>query len=191
MGACLNAERMSARWGQTEVRFVQGDITDQDADAIVNAANSGLMGGGGVDGSIHRRGGPKILEECRRVRQSEWPEGLPAGKAVITGGGSLKARYVVHTVGPMWKGGRRGEPETLAQCYTASLDLAVRHGLQSVAFPSISTGAYGYPVREASRVALRAVKVFVEREGKPAKVTFVVFSDGDLETYLQTLEELR
>ncbi len=182
---------MSARWGQTVVRFVQGDITDQDADAIVNAANSGLMGGGGVDGSIHRRGGPKILEECRRIRQSEWPEGLPAGKAVITGGGSLKARYVIHTVGPMWRGGRRGEPEALAQCYAASLGLAVRHELRSVAFPSISTGAYGYPIREASRVALRAVKVFVEREGKPAEVTFVVFRDGDLETYLQTLEELR
>ncbi len=182
---------MSATWGRTEVRVVQGDITDQDTDAIVNAANSSLMGGGGVDGAIHRRGGPEILEDCRRIRHSEWPEGLPTGKAAITGGGLLKARHVIHAVGPIWEGGRSGEPEALAQCYANSLDIAVRQGVESVAFPSISTGAYGYPIREASRVALQTVRKFVEREGKPARVTFVVFSDGDLKTYLQTLEGLR
>ena len=146
---------MSATWGRTKIRLLQGDITDQDADAVVNAANSSLMGGGGVDGAIHRRGGPAILEECKRIRQKDWPNGLPAGKAVITTGGSLKARHVIHTVGPVWSGGRSGEAEALGECYSNSLRIAAQEGLRSVAFPSISTGAYGYPVREASVVALR------------------------------------
>jgi O-acetyl-ADP-ribose deacetylase (regulator of RNase III) len=182
---------MSATWGRTDIRVIQGDITNQDADAIVNAANSSLMGGGGVDGAIHRRGGQSILEDCRRIRQAEWPEGLPTGEAVITGGGQLKARHVIHTVGPVWNGGRSGEPEALARCYANSLSLAVAKGLGSVAFPSISTGAYGYPMEDACKVALGAVKRFVEREGKPARVTFVLFSEGDLKTYLWALEGLR
>ncbi len=181
---------MSARWGKTAVRVVQGDITDQDADAVVNAANSTLMGGGGVDGAIHRKGGPKILEECRRIRREEWPEGLPTGKAVVTTGGALKARRVIHTVGPVWAGGGTGEPEALADCYVNSLRTAVDHGLRSVAFPSISTGAYGFPVPEASRIALGTVKGFVEREGRPATVTFVLFSEGDFRTYVRAMEEL-
>lgn len=182
--------QMSATWGRTKIRLVRGDITDQDADAVVNAANSSLMGGGGVDGAIHRRGGPAILEECRRVRQKEWPGGLPAGKAVITTGGSLKARYVIHTVGPVWSGGRSGEPVALSECYTNSLRIAAEKGLRSVAFPSISTGAYGYPVSEASRVAIRAVKGYVEREGVPAEVTFVLYSENDFKRYMEALEEL-
>ena len=178
---------MSAVWGKTKIRVVQGDITDQDVDAIVNAANSSLMGGGGVDGAIHRRGGPEILEACRRMRESEWPGGLPAGKAVITTGGRLRARHVIHTVGPIWDGGRSGEEEVLAECYLSALRLAAEHGLESVAFPSISTGAYGYPIEKASRVAVEAVKGYVEREGRPAEVVFVLFSEGDLRRYLDAI----
>ena len=182
---------MPATWGKTTVRMVRGDITDQAVDAVVNAANSSLTGGGGVDGAIHRRGGPAILEECRRIRRKEWPGGLPTGKAVITTGGSLRAGYVIHTVGPVWSGGQSGEPALLAECYANSLRIAVQRGLRSVAFPSIGTGAYGYPVAEASRVALTAVRSFVEREGAPAEVTFVLHSENDFKRYLEALEELR
>jgi len=181
---------MSTTWGKTKIRLIQGDITDLEADALVNAANSSLMGGGGVDGAIHRRGGPAILEECKQVRQKDWRDGLPVGKAVITTGGSLKARHVIHTVGPVWSGGLSGEPAALAECYSNSLRVAVREHLRSVAFPSISTGAYGYPVREASRVALKAVKSYVENEGAPAEVTFVLYSENDFKTYVEALEEL-
>jgi O-acetyl-ADP-ribose deacetylase len=181
---------MSATWGRTKIRLVRGDITDQGADAVVNAANSSLMGGGGVDGAIHRRGGPAILEECKRIRQKEWPGGLPVGKAVITTGGSLRARHVIHTVGPVWSGGRRGEPAALAECYSNSLRTAAQKGLRSVAFPSISTGAYGYPIREASRVALKAVKSYVESEGTPEEVTFVLYGENDFKMYMEALEEL-
>jgi len=166
-----------------------GDITDQDVDAVVNAANSSLMGGGGVDGAIHRRGGPAILAECERIRQREWPGGLPPGKAAITSGGSLKARHVIHTVGPVWSGGLNGEPVALAECYSNSLGIATQNGLRSVAFPSISTGAYGYPVREACRVALKTVKSFVKSRGAPAEVTFVLYSENDFKTYMEALEE--
>ena len=172
------------------VRAVLGDITEQDVDALVNAANSSLMGGGGVDGAVHRKGGPEVLAECKRVREFEWPEGLPSGKAVITTGGRLRARYVIHTVGPVWEGGRRNEAKVLASCYVNSLALAVKRGIGSVAFPSISTGAYGYPIVEASRVALSAVKNFVEEKGKPADVVFVLFSANDLRAYLDALGEL-
>jgi O-acetyl-ADP-ribose deacetylase len=181
---------MSAVWRGTKVSLVLGDIADQDVDAIVNAANSSLMGGGGVDGAIHRRGGPEILQECKRVRETEWPDGLPPGKAVITTGGRLKARRVIHTVGPIWAGGHAREPEILAQCYLSSLGLAAEHGLTSIAFPSISTGAYGYPVREASRVALRTVKGYAKGRGGPAEVVFVLFSEGDLRTYRDAIREL-
>jgi O-acetyl-ADP-ribose deacetylase (regulator of RNase III) len=128
------------------VRLVRGDITEMATDAIVNAANSTLMGGSGVDGAIHRMGGPKILEECRQIRASDYPNGLPTGQAVITSGGNLKAKHVIHTVGPVWSGGKRGEPELLRQAYMNSLRIAVKTGLRTVTFPSISTGAYGYPV---------------------------------------------
>ncbi len=171
------------------MRVVQGDITDQDVDAIVNAANSSLMGGGGVDGSIHGRGGPQIAEECRRIRERDWPAGLPPGRAVITTGGRLRAKFVIHTVGPVWGGGGGREPEILAECYENSLKVAVDHMLGSVAFPSISTGAYGYPIAEASRVALGAVKKYVEKEGRPGQVTFVLFSEGDVRTYLEALSD--
>ena len=178
---------MSAFWGKTKVRLVRGDITDQDVDAIVNAANSSLLGGGGVDGAVHRRGGPEILAACKRVREKEWPAGLPPGKAVITTGGRLKARHVIHTVGPIWAGGRSGETETLRQCYLSSLELAAKHGLASIAFPSIGTGAYGYPIEQASRTALETVKGYAEKEGRPGEVVFVLFSEEDLQTYLDAL----
>ena len=178
------------RIGKATVRLVRGDITEMETDAIVNAANSSLMGGGGVDGAIHRRGGPKILEECKRIRATEWPQGLPTGKAVITSGGNLKAKHVIHTVGPVWRGGNRGEPELLAQAYQNSLRLAVSKRLKTVAFPSISTGAYGYPVEEACRIALKTVKEYLEKEEDLDQVVFVLFSEGALEVYLDEAKEV-
>jgi O-acetyl-ADP-ribose deacetylase (regulator of RNase III) len=181
---------MSVVWGKTRVRLVRGDIVDQEVDAIVNAANSSLMGGGGVDGAIHRRGGPAILEACKEIRQRQWPDGMPRGEAVITTGGRLRAKHVIHTVGPVWKGGNENEPEALVSCYRNSLSIAKGHTLRSIAFPSISTGAYGYPIEEASRIALKTVKEYVEKEGRPAEVVFVLFSESDLKVYLRALVEL-
>jgi len=176
--------------GKATVRLVRGDITEIETDAIVNAANFSLMGGGGVDGAIHRKGGPKILEECKRIRATEWPQGLPTGKAVITSAGNLKAKHVIHTVGPIWRGGNRGEPELLAQAYQNSLRLAVAKGLKTVAFPSISTGTYGYPVEDACRVALEAVKDFLEKEDNLDEVVFFLFSERALEVYLDEAKEV-
>jgi O-acetyl-ADP-ribose deacetylase (regulator of RNase III) len=176
--------------GKATVQLVKGDITEMETDAIVNAANSSLMGGGGVDGAIHRRGGPTILEECKRIRATEWPLGLPTGKAVITGAGNLKARHVIHTVGPVWRGGNRGEPELLTQAYQNSLKLAVEKGLKSLAFPSISTGAYGYPVEDACRVTLEAVKAFLEKEDLLDEVVFALFSEHALKAYLAEAKEV-
>lgn len=172
------------------LRLIQGDITEQDVDAIVNAANSSLMGGGGVDGAIHRKGGQKILEECKEIRSKEWPEGFPTGKAVITSGGNLKARYVIHTVGPIWRGGKSGEKEFLRDAYLNSMKLAVQKELKSVSFPSISTGAYGYPIEEAARTALSNVKEFLEQEHGLAEVNFVLFTQADLNTYQNTAREI-
>jgi O-acetyl-ADP-ribose deacetylase (regulator of RNase III) len=168
---------------------VRGDITRETTDAIVNAANSTLLGGGGVDGAIHRAGGPAILEECRRLRE-RLPEGLPPGDAVLTGSGQLPCRHVIHTVGPVWSGGARGEAETLARSYRSSLALAARHGLRSVAFPSISTGAYGYPVAQAAMVALAAVREALQAPASPRLVRFVLFSEGDLAVYRTALGSL-
>ncbi len=181
---------MEFKVGETTLHLIKGDITDIEADAIVNAANSSLMGGGGVDGAIHNKGGPKILEECKRIRATEWPDGLPTGKAVITSGGNLKAKYVIHTVGPVWLGGFHVEAELLKQAYKNSLKLAIGKGIKSIAFPSISTGAYGYPIEEASHVALKTVKAFSEKEDKLEKVIFVLFSDRDLDTYLKTAKSI-
>jgi O-acetyl-ADP-ribose deacetylase (regulator of RNase III) len=175
--------------GKATVRLVRGDITEMETDAIVNAANSSLMGGGGVDGAIHRKGGPKILEECKKIRATQLPAGLPTGKAVITSAGNLKAEHVIHTVGPVWHGGKHGEPELLAQAYQNSLQTAVANGVKTVAFPSISTGAYGYPVRDASRIALKAVKDFLEKEIKFGEVVFVLFSERDLKVYVDAAKE--
>ncbi|MGB9842086.1 MAG: O-acetyl-ADP-ribose deacetylase [Candidatus Bathyarchaeales archaeon] len=171
--------------GKATIRLVTGDITEMETDAIVNAANSSLMGGGGVDGAIHRKGGPKILEECKKIRATEWPHGLPTGKAVITSAGKLKAKYVIHTVGPVWSGGGRGEAELLAQAYQNSLKLAVLNGLKSIAFPAISTGAYGYPVEDACQVALITVKDFLQKETSIEEVVFVLFSESVFKIYLE------
>jgi O-acetyl-ADP-ribose deacetylase (regulator of RNase III) len=177
------------RIGKAMVRLVGGDITEMETDAIVNAANSSLMGGGGVDGAIHRKGGPKILEECKKIRAADWPEGLPTGKAAITSAGNLKTKHVIHTVGPIWRGGNRGEPELLAQAYQNSLRIAVSNGLKTVAFPSISTGAYGYPIGDASRTALKTVKDFLEKKDTLSEVVFVLFSEHDLKVYVDSAKE--
>ena len=176
--------------GKSKIKMVQGDITDQETEAIVNAANPTLMGGGGVDGAIHRKGGSKILEECKKIRKTEWPEGLPTGKAVITSGGKLKAQYVIHTVGPIWRGGNRDEPRLLSDAYRNSLELAVSKGLKTIAFPSISTGAYGYPVEKASRIALKTVKSFLEERDSLEEVRFVLFSNSDFKTYRDAIKEI-
>jgi O-acetyl-ADP-ribose deacetylase (regulator of RNase III) len=163
------------------IEMVRGDLTRETTDAIVNAANSSLLGGGGVDGAIHRAGGPSILEECRRIRERRGP--LPAGEAVITGAGRLACRHVIHTVGPVWNGGGHGEAETLARCYRSSLSLAAEHGLSSVSFPSISTGAFGYPVAQAAAVAVRAVREALAQGPSVGLVRWVLFSDEDLGAY--------
>jgi O-acetyl-ADP-ribose deacetylase (regulator of RNase III) len=181
---------MDFKVGNAILSLVKGDLTDVEADAIVNAANSTLLGGGGVDGAIHQKGGPKILEECQRIRTKEWPDGLPTGNAVITSGGNLKAKHVIHTVGPIWRGGFYDEAKLLRQAYRNSLKLALASGLKTVAFPSISTGAYGFPVQEASVVALSVVKDFLEQEDRLERVTFVLFSDRDLQVYLKTATDL-
>jgi O-acetyl-ADP-ribose deacetylase (regulator of RNase III) len=177
---------MEFKVGNATLELIKGDLTDIEADAIVNAANSTLLGGGGVDGAIHRKSGPKILDECKRLRATEWPDGLPTGCAVITTGGNLKAKHIIHTVGPIWRGGFQEEAKLLKQAYRSSLKLAVANGLKTVAFPSISTGAYGYPVEEASRIAVGAVKEFLDKEHKLERVIFVLFSERDFEVYLKT-----
>lgn len=162
-----------------------GDITEQETDAIVNAANSTLLGGGGVDGAIHRKGGAKILEECQQIRRTVYPEGLPTGRAVITSGGNLAARYVIHTVGPIYgmNGGR--DAELLGDCYRNSLLLAVENNLSTVAFPSISTGAFYYPKHEAARISSQAVKKFLENDSQIKEIRLVFFSNSDAEMFLK------
>jgi O-acetyl-ADP-ribose deacetylase len=151
--------------------LMEGDLTEQDVDAIVNAANSTLLGGGGVDGAIHRRGGPAILDACRRIRAEEWPDGLPTGKAVATTGGALPARWVIHTVGPIY-GEVDDAPELLASCHTESLRVADGLEARTVAFPAISTGVYGYPLDEAASVAIEAVRTADTAVGE---IRFVLF----------------
>jgi O-acetyl-ADP-ribose deacetylase (regulator of RNase III) len=181
---------MEFQVGKTVVQLIRGDITNVEADAIVNAANSSLMGGGGVDGAIHHKGGPQILQECKRIRDTEWPDGLPTGKAVITSGGNLKAKHVIHTVGPVWTGGFHGESELLKQAYRNSLKLAVANELKIIAFPSISTGAYGYPIQEASHIAVQTAKDFLEKENKLDKVIFILFSNRDFEIFSETAKSI-
>lgn len=173
------------------LELVRGDITQQAVDAVVNAANPSLMGGGGVDGAIHRAGGPAILEECKRIVQTLPGRRLGTGEAVITTGGKLPARYVIHTVGPVWQGGGAGEDQLLAKAYRSSLELARSRGLRSVAFPSISTGAYGFPVERAARVALRTLREFLqEHPGVFEVVRMVLWSPQDFQVYRKALEEL-
>ena len=175
-------------FGASRLEIAQGDITREMVDAIVNAANSGLMGGGGVDGAIHNAAGPSLVEECREIRDRQGP--LPAGEAVITSGGRLPARHVIHTVGPVWRGGGHGEAETLARCYASCLALAAARGLASLAFPAISTGVYGYPKKEAAAVALGALREGLAAGSTVTLVRCVLFSEEDFETYRRALAAL-
>jgi len=174
---------------KTKLSLIQGDITTQATDAIVNAANSSLMGGGGVDGAIHRAGGLAILEECKRIVASMGR--LPIGQAVITAGGNLPAKHVIHTVGPIWRSGKNKEPELLASAYRESLQLAVDNGLKTVSFPSISTGAYRFPVALAAQIALQTVIDFIKSNGSLAEIRFVLFDDLTCSIYERTLQEMR
>jgi O-acetyl-ADP-ribose deacetylase len=181
-------DNMTFTVNKATVSIIQGDITHPATDAIVNAANSGLMGGGGVDGAIHRAGGPAILEECRKIvaRQGR----LPTGQAVITTAGNMKAGHVIHTVGPMWHGGRQGEAELLASAYKESLKLANANNFSSISFPSISTGAYGYPVDQASRIALKTVVAFLAKATSIKEVVFVLFDSTTFEAYAIALRDI-
>ena len=167
------------------VTVIVGDITKQDVEAIVNAANSSLLGGGGVDGAIHRAGGPAILEECREIRRTRFPQGLPTGEAVVATGGNLPALYVIHTVGPIYGEHRGEEAELLANCYHNSLTLAVEKNVTSVAFPSIATGVYGYPRAEAADISSRTIENFLSTDRQLKEVRLVFFQAQDTEIFLE------
>jgi len=168
-----------------KVQVVTGDITKQDVDAIVNAANSTLLGGGGVDGAIHAKGGPKILEACRELRSTRFPRGLPTGEAVLTTGGQLPARHVIHTVGPITGIGKEPDASKLAACYRNSLALAAEHGLRSIAFPAISTGAYGYPPERAAPVVSETIESVLSAGSPLEHVRLVFFNEADARTFLK------
>ncbi len=165
----------------SKIEIVRGDITKLKVDAIVNAANTTLLGGGGVDGAIHRAAGPELLAECRTLG------GCPPGGAKITRGYGLAARFVIHTVGPVWRGGRRGEPETLTNCYRNSLQAALENGIKTIAFPAISCGAYGYPVQEAAQIAVKTTREFLTNNDNIDHVTFVLSSEDICKAYRQLL----
>lgn len=167
------------------IQLVQADITKQQVDAIVNAANSSLMGGGGVDGAIHRAGGPAILDECRAIVARQG--GCKTGEAVITTGGKLAAKYVIHSVGPVWNGGKNNEEEKLANCYTNSLRLAVEHNIKTIAFPNISTGIYHFPKEKAAYIAIDTVKKFLAANNGIVTVFFVCFDEDNYNLYKQLL----
>jgi len=174
--------------GKTLLKIIKGDITVQDTEAIVNAANSGLLGGGGVDGAIHRAGGPAILEECKKIRALQG--GCPTGRAVLTGGGNLKARYVIHTVGPVWFGGNSNEDGLLRDAYLNSLTLAKEHGIRSVSFPSISTGAYRFPIRRAAGIALRTMRDFINEEDYYDEIRFILYTEQLLKEFELSWEKI-
>jgi O-acetyl-ADP-ribose deacetylase (regulator of RNase III) len=176
--------------GLSSVELIVGDITDLDVDVVVNAANSTLLGGLGVDGAIHSKGGPKILEECKKIRATIWPDGLPTGYATLTSGGNLKAKWVIHAVGPIWQGGLQNEAELLKQTYRNSLKIADSKSFKTIAFPSISTGAYRYPVEAASQVAFKAMKNFLENENSIEKVIMVLFSEANFKVYLSAANQI-
>lgn len=169
---------------KNRVQIIEGDITKQSVDAIVNAANSSLLGGGGVDGAIHRAAGPELLEECKKLG------GCPTGKAKITKGYRLPAKYVIHTVGPIYRDGKHGEAELLASCYKSCFKLAVENGIKTIAFPAISTGAYGYPFEEATRIAMEETKSFLEKDNSIQKVVFVCFGKTAFEIYQKVFEDV-
>jgi O-acetyl-ADP-ribose deacetylase len=171
------------------INIIKGDITRIDADAIVNAANASLLGGGGVDGAIHRAGGPQILKECKEIRSRQGE--CKTGEAVITSAGNMKAKYVIHTVGPVWRGGKNNEAGLLANAYRSSLRLAVEHNCKTVAFPNISTGVYGFPKPEAAAIALETVNAFIKSDEVLTEVIFVCYDDENLELYRQYSDKLK
>lgn len=170
--------------GNCTLQVVQGDITKETTDAIVNAANKTLLGGGGVDGAIHRAGGPEILEQCKKLG------GCETGDAKITTGGKLPAKYVIHTVGPIYRDGKHGEPELLKSCYIRSLEVAQEHGVKTIAFPAISCGVYGYPIPEAAKIAINAVKEWIEKNSGIELVRFVMFGSDTYIPYCEVLKSL-
>jgi len=172
--------------GKTKLSLVRGDITLQETEAVVNAANTSLLGGGGVDGAIHRAGGSRILEECKEIRAKQGS--CPTGEAVITTGGNMATEYVIHTVGPVWSGGNRNEDQLLRNAYYNSLNLARKNGIKSISFPSISTGVYRFPIDKAAGIALGTVREFIQ-EYSFAEVRFVLFSEKDLQIYEKALDE--
>lgn len=180
----MSAETVVGRYLEGRVTVMIGDLTEQTVDAIVNAANASLLGGGGVDGAIHRRGGPAILEACRAIRATRYPQGLPTGEAVITTAGKLPARHVIHTVGPIYGRHRGAEPELLANCYRRSIEVAREHALATIAFPAISTGVYGYPADEAAVVVSRTLSQCLAADDAPADVRLVFFSHGHAAAFL-------
>ena len=175
---------MDIKIGNATLSIVEGDITKEETEAIVNAANSGLRGGGGVDGAIHRAGGPSILEECRKIGH------CPTGQAVVTSGGNLPAKYVIHTVGPVWSGGNRNEAGLLKSAYLESLKIASKKGLKSVSFPAISSGAYGYPLDEAARIALKTAIDYLKEHQEIELVRFVLFGKPMLDVFAEQLNKL-
>ena len=168
---------------------VEDDITALAVDAVVNAANERMLGGGGVDGAIHRAAGPGLFEECRRVPEVRPGVRCPTGEARITGGHGLRAGHVIHTVGPVWRGGNHGEPELLGSCYRAALTLAAEHGCRSVAFPAISCGVYGYPLADAARIAVRTARAFLAAHAIPERVVLVAFDDAVATALRRALDE--
>ena len=174
---------MNSRALQDRIEVVEGDITKQAVDAIVNAANTTLLGGGGVDGAIHRAAGPELLEECRKLG------GCATGQAKITKGYRLRAKWVIHTVGPVWRDGRHGEDELLASCYRSCFALAVEHGIRSIAFPSISTGAYGFPMVRAAQIAVREAKNFLGGNATVERVALVCFGKSAFDTHARVVNE--
>ncbi|WP_457625068.1 O-acetyl-ADP-ribose deacetylase [Persephonella sp.] len=182
---------MEYKIGKTRIILKTGDITEEDTQAIVNAANSTLMGGGGVDGAIHRKGGPSILEECKKIREKEYPEGLPTGEAVITTGGNLKAKYVIHTVGPVCHGKfTEREEKLLYNAYYNSLKIAKENKVKTISFPSISTGAYRCPIYNAAKTAIRAAVDFIKKENYLEQIRFVLFTEEIYEKYAEALKEI-
>lgn len=179
---------MEVKVNNTIIRLIQGDITVQRTAAVVNAANSSLLGGGGVDGAIHRAGGSQVLEECKKIRSEKGK--CSAGEAVITSGGNLYANSVIHTVGPVWSGGNKNEQEVLARAYWNCLSLAKEKGIYSISFPSISTGAYGFPIEKASEIAVNTVRKFVEENSGIDEIQFVLFSGPDFKVYENAMQKL-
>ncbi|PYB67954.1 O-acetyl-ADP-ribose deacetylase [Thermoplasma sp. Kam2015] len=180
---------LSIPYGNSQIVIEIGDITESDAEAIVNAANSSLMGGGGVDGAIHAAAGPEMDQELARIRMERYADGLPAGKAVMTRGYRLRSKYVIHTVGPIWRGGHDNEDETLASAYRNSLELSAENGIHDVAFPAISTGIYGFPFDRAERIALETVLSFLREKKEGYVIRFVFYTEKNAQEFLRILKE--